>query len=120
MAISLRNETAIAGIGVTEFSKDSGVSELTLAAQCVLAACTDAGVDPAEIDGLVSFTLDSSDEVEVARAVGAGDLTHFSKVNYGGGAAVGTVAQAVIQTSASAVANKIRIRFINGCSISYP
>jgi acetyl-CoA acetyltransferase len=116
MAKSLRDETAIAGIGVTEFSKNSGVSELTLAAQCVLAACQDAGVDPAEIDGLVSFTLDSSDEVEVARAVGAGDLTHFSKVNYGGGAAVGTVAQAVMAVATGQASTVVCYRAMNGRS----
>src|SRR5690625_3451046 len=89
MAFSLKNQAAIAGIGLTEFSKNSGVSELSLAAQCIQAACDDAGLDPSEIDGLVSYTLDSTDEIEVARAVGAGDLRLFSKINYGGGAAVG-------------------------------
>ena len=88
MPISLKNETAIAGIGLTEFSKHSGVSELSLAAQCVKAACDDAGISPAEIDGFVTYTLDSTDEIEVARAVGAADLSFFSRINYGGGAAV--------------------------------
>ena len=54
MPVSLKNEAAIAGIGLTEFSKDSGVSELSLAACCVKAACDDAGLDPAQIDGLVT------------------------------------------------------------------
>ena len=52
MPISLKNEAAVAGIGLTEFSKNSGVSELSLAAQCIVAACDDAGLAPAEIDGL--------------------------------------------------------------------
>ncbi len=96
MPISLKDEAAIAGIGLTPFSKKSGVSELALAARCVAAACDDAGVDPGEIDGLVSYTHDSTDEIERARAVGAADLTFFSKINYGGGAAVGTIAQAAM------------------------
>jgi acetyl-CoA acetyltransferase len=116
MTRSLRDEAAIAGIGLTEFSKDSGVSELSLAAQCVLAACDDAGVDPSEIDGLVSYTLDSSDEVEVARAVGAGNLTHFSKINYGGGAAVGTVAQAVMAVATGQASTVVCYRALNGRS----
>lgn len=116
MPISLKNEAAIAGIGVTEFSKASGVSELNLAAQCVLAACEDAGVDPGEIDGLVSYTLDSSDEVEVARAVGAGDLTHFSKINYGGGAAVGVVNQAVMAVATGQASTVVCYRALNGRS----
>jgi acetyl-CoA acetyltransferase len=91
MPISLKNETAIAGIGLTEFSRHSGVSELSLAAQCIKSACDDAGLDPSSVDGLVTYTLDSTDEIEVARAVGAGDLSFFSRINYGGGAAVGTI-----------------------------
>ena len=63
MPTSLKNEAAIAGIGMTEFSKNSGRSELSLAAECIVAACEDAGLDPSEIDGLVSYTLDSTDEI---------------------------------------------------------
>jgi acetyl-CoA acetyltransferase len=116
MPISLRDEAAIAGIGLTEFSKDSGVSELALAAQCVSAACADAGLDPGEIDGLVSYTLDSTDEIELARAVGAGDLTFFSKINYGGGAAVGTIAQAAMAVATGQATTVVCYRAMNGRS----
>lgn len=116
MPISLRNEAAVAGIGLTEFSKDSGVSELSLAAQCVKAACDDAGLHPSEIDGLVSYTLDSTDEIEVARAVGANNLTLFSKINYGGGAAVGTILQAVMAVATGQANNVVCYRAMNGRS----
>ena len=116
MPISLGDEAAIAGIGLTEFSKDSGVSELALAAQCVSAACADAGLDPGEIDGLVSYTLDSTDEIELARAVGAGDLTFFSKINYGGGAAVGTIAQAAMAVATGQATTVVCYRAMNGRS----
>lgn len=116
MPISLHNETAIAGVGLTSFSKNSGVSELSLAAEAVLAACEDAGLDPREIDGLVSYTLDSSEEVEVARAVGAGDLTHFSKINYGGGAAVGVVTQAAMAVATGQANTVVCYRALNGRS----
>ncbi len=116
MPISLRNEAAIAGIGLTEFSKQSGVSELALAAQCVKAACDDAGISPAEIDGFVSYTLDSTDEIEVARTVGANDLTFFSKINYGGGAAVGTIAQAAMAIATGQATAVVCYRAMNGRS----
>ncbi|MCR9106197.1 MAG: lipid-transfer protein [Gammaproteobacteria bacterium] len=116
MPISLHNEAAIVGVGTTPFSKKSGVSELSLAAQSVRAACEDAGIDPGEIDGLVSFTLDSSDEIEVARAVGAADLTFFSKVNYGGGAAVGTIAQAAMAVATGQATTVVCYRALNGRS----
>lgn len=116
MPTTLKNEAAIAGIGVTEFSKKSGVSELSLASQCIKAACDDAGLDPSEIDGLVSYTLDTTDEIEVARAVGAGDLKLFSKINYGGGAAVGTIMQAVMAVATGTAKNVVCYRAMNGRS----
>ena len=45
---TLGGSAAIAGIGVTEFSKNSGRSELQLAAEAVLAAIRDAGLRPAD------------------------------------------------------------------------
>jgi len=116
MAISLKDRAAIAGIGMTPFSKNSGVSELSLAAQCIKAACDDAGIAPSEIDGLVSYTLDSTDEIEVARAVGAGDLTFFSRINYGGGAAVGTILQAVMAVATGQANTVVCWRAMNGRS----
>ena len=40
--------------------------------------------------------MDTSEEIEVARNLGIGDLTFFSRVPYGGGAAAGTVMQAAM------------------------
>ena len=113
---SLHNKAAIAGIGCTEFSKASGRSELSLASEAVVAAVTDAGLAPSEIDGLASYTLDPTDEIEVARSVGAGDLTFFSKVNYGGGAAVGVVHQAVMAVATGQANNVVVYRAMNGRS----
>src|ERR1039457_1454176 len=85
---------AIAGIGATEFSKDSGRSELRLAAQAVQAALADAGLQPSEVDGLVTFTMDSNAEVAVARELGIGELRFFSQIGYGGGAGGGAARRA--------------------------
>ncbi|MBA6413051.1 lipid-transfer protein [Parahaliea sp. F7430] len=116
MSHFLKDKTAIAGIGLTEFSKKSGVSELSLAAQATLAACEDAGLSPSEIDGFVSYTLDSTDEIELARTVGANDLKLFTKVNYGGGAAVGTILHAVMAVATGVADNVICYRAMNGRS----
>ena len=102
MTAWLRNRTAIAGIGQTEFSKESGRSELQLACEAVKAALDDAGLVPADVDGLITFTLDSSDETEVARNLGIPRLSMFGRVPYGGGASAGTVAHAAIATAAGA------------------
>lgn len=87
---------AIAGIGQTEFSKESGRTELQLACEAVRAALADAGLAPSEVDGLVTFSLDSNEEMEVARNLGIGDVTMFSRIPYGGGAAAATVMHAAM------------------------
>jgi len=93
---TLKGKSAIAGIGATDFSKESGRSELQLSCEAVLDALEDAGLKPSDVDGLTTFTMDNSSEIAVARELGMGDLRFFSRINYGGGAACGTVQQAAI------------------------
>ena len=52
--MTLSGAAAIAGIGATEFSKESGRSELQLSAEATLHALADAGLTPADVDGLVA------------------------------------------------------------------
>ncbi|EMF52508.1 MULTISPECIES: lipid-transfer protein [Streptomyces] len=92
----LGGRAAIVGIGATDFSKDSGRSELRLAVEAVRAALDDAGLAPADVDGMVTFTMDTSPEITVAQAAGIGELSFFSRVHYGGGAACATVQQAAL------------------------
>ncbi len=87
---------SVAGIGATEFSKDSGRSELQLSAEATLDALSDAGLEAADVDGLVTFTMDSTAEIALARELAMGDLRFFSRINYGGGAACATVQQAAM------------------------
>lgn len=94
--MNLSGRAAIAGIGATEFSKASGRSELRLAAEAVRAALRDAGLSPSDVDGLVSFTMDTNAEIAVARELGIPELTFFSRIHYGGGAAAATVQQAAM------------------------
>ncbi|WP_067826672.1 lipid-transfer protein [Actinomadura kijaniata] len=94
--MTLSGRAAIVGIGATEFSKESGRSELQLAAEACLAAVRDAGLTPADVDGLVTFTADASSEIAVQRELGVPALRFFSRVDYGGGAACGTVAHAAM------------------------
>ncbi|GGW45577.1 lipid-transfer protein [Streptomyces xantholiticus] len=97
---ALGGRAAIVGIGATEFSKDSGRSELKLAVEAVRAALDDAGLSPADVDGMVTFTMDTSPEITVAQAAGIGELSFFSRVHYGGGAACATVQQAALAVAA--------------------
>src|SRR5262245_39066648 len=104
----LSNRTAIAGIGATEFSKDSGRSEMQLAVEAIHAALEDAGLEPENVDGLVSYTVDGNAETEIARNLGIPELTFFSRIGFGGGAAGG-----VIQQAAMAVATVVVYRALN-------
>jgi len=97
---TISGKAAIAGIGATEFSKFSGRSELQLACEAVLAALQDAGLQPSDVDGLVTYTMETNPEIEVARNLGMGDLTLFSRVHYGGGAPGAVIHQAAMAITA--------------------
>jgi acetyl-CoA acetyltransferase len=91
---------AIVGIGETRFAKRLEASETVLAGQAILAALDDAGIAPAEVDGLASYTLETTDEVAIARNLGFGDVTFFSQVGYGGGAGPATVGHLALAIAA--------------------
>ena len=116
MPTTLKDEAAIVGIGQTEFSKNSGRSEVQLASEAIAAAIRDAGLEPSQIDGLTTFTMDTSDEIEVARSVGIGDLTFFSRTPYGGGAAIGVMHQAVMAVATGSAKYVVVYRDLNGRS----
>jgi len=92
----LSRQAAIAGIGATEFSKESGRSELQLSVEAVQAALADCGLTPRDVDGFTTFTMDTSSEIAVARELGCGELRFFSRINFGGGGACATVQQAAM------------------------
>ena len=87
---------AIAGIGQTAFAKSLEQSETVLALSAISAAVDDAGVAPADVDGLVSYTLENTEEVDIARNLGLGDVTFFAQVGYGGGAGCGVMGHAAL------------------------
>ena len=93
---------AIAGIGQTEFSKSSGRSELQLAAEASKAALDDAGISPADVDGMITFTIDNSDEVGLCRCLGVRDLAYTTRIPGGGAASVATIYQAMAAVTSGA------------------
>jgi acetyl-CoA acetyltransferase len=87
----VKDRTAIVGIGETEFAKRLAPSETELACIAIRNALDDAGIDPSEVDALASFTMETTDEIEISRNVGFGDISFFSQVGYGGGGGCATV-----------------------------
>ena len=116
MPTTLKNEAAIVGVGQTEYSKNSGRSEVQLACEATKAAILDAGIAPSSVDGMVTFTLDTTDDIEIARAVGIGELTFFSRTPHGGGAAVGIIHQAAMAVATGAAKYVVCYRALNGRS----
>jgi len=96
MTRTIKDRTAIVGIGQTNFGKGLEDSELSLACQAISMALDDAGIAPTEVDGLVAFSMEDGREVEVARNLGLGGITFFAQVGYGGGAGCGTTGHAAL------------------------
>jgi acetyl-CoA acetyltransferase len=109
----LRNAAAIVGVGTTEFSRNSGRSELRLAGEAILGALEDAGLQPEDVDGLVTYTLDNNDESEVFRAIGGRELKFFSRINYGGGGACAPVLQAAMAVACGIAKTVVVYRAMN-------
>jgi acetyl-CoA acetyltransferase len=116
MVANIKDKSAIVGIGNTEFSKNSGVSELQLACEAIKSALDDAGLAASDIDGMATFTMDNSDEIEIARALGCNDLTFYARTPYGGGAATGLISQAAMAIATGMAETVVVYRALNGRS----
>jgi len=113
-----RDRTSIVGIGRTEFSKDSGRSELTLACEASRAAIADAGLSVSDIDGVVRCDMDHVTPSAIVGALGISNLSYVAELGIGGSAPcgmVGLAAMAIISGQASAV---LVYRALNGRSES--
>ncbi|MCH6267280.1 thiolase C-terminal domain-containing protein [Neobacillus citreus] len=113
---NIRDKTAIVGIGQTEFSRNCGRTELQMALEAILAAVEDAGLKVEDIDGMVNYTLDSAEQVEIVRALGIPNLSFFSKIPYGGGASCGTIAHAVAAVASGMANTVVCVRSIRDAS----
>jgi acetyl-CoA acetyltransferase len=111
--MTISGTAAIVGIGATEFSKDSGRSELALAAECSRAALADAGLTPSDVDGMVTFAMDANAEIAVARELGVPELSFFSRIPHGGGAACAIVQQAVLAVTSGVASVVVCYRAFN-------
>jgi len=94
----IRDKAAVAGIGQTRFAKSLGLSEPEMAVEAIWNACDDAGISPGEIDGLVRYDLEETDEEQLMALLGNPSLGFFAGTPFGGGgsASVLVVAAAAI------------------------
>jgi acetyl-CoA acetyltransferase len=110
---NFRDKTAIVGYGATEFSKNSGRSELQLSLEATLAALEDAGIDPGEVDGMATYTMDNNSEFEIFRNIGGRELKFFSRISAGGGAACAPLQQAAMAIAAGVAEVVVCYRAMN-------
>jgi acetyl-CoA acetyltransferase len=122
MEQAIKDKTAIAGIGWTAFSKNSGTSVANLAAEASLKAIDDAGLSPKDIDGIVSYFYgsDTFDVREVPPILGL-DHVNFSVFDGLGGLwSCGAVASAAMAVFAGVCTNVLVYRAMNGRSERRP
>ena len=114
---ALKDKAAIAGIGWTSFTKDSGVSVLSLATEACKKAIDDAGLNVKEIDGIVTHNMsDSVMPQEVATCLGLPGLGYHLEYWGGGPAGCQTVINAAMAITMGLAHNVVCFRALNGRS----
>jgi acetyl-CoA acetyltransferase len=111
-------ETAIAGVGYTKFSKKSGTSVMSLAIEACRGALADCGLEPRDVDGIVSYSLynDSVAGQAVANGLGIPKLSYALDLNLGGQAPCFSVANAAMAVASGVANNVLVFRALNGRS----
>lgn len=105
---ALYGTTAVAGIGIRQFKRgQSPISERAALVHAIVDACEEAGLDPSEIDGFVSYGDDKNEPVRLMPELGIKELCWSQTVFGGGGggiaAAFGSAAAAIVTGQARAV-----------------
>jgi len=114
---ALKDKAAIAGIGWTSFTKDSGASVLSLATEACKKAIDDAGLNVKEIDGIVTHNMsDSVMPQEVATCLGLPGLGYHLEYWGGGPAGCQTVINAAMAIAMGMAHNVVCFRALNGRS----
>jgi acetyl-CoA acetyltransferase len=111
-----RDRCAIVGTGTTDYSFNSGRSTLTLAAQAASAAITDAGLDAADIDGVVRCEMDEVLHADLAATLGLPNVHFWAAGSWAGAAPCGMVGLAVNAICSGQANNVLVFRSLNGRS----
>lgn len=109
---------AVTGTGATAYEKASGQSVLALATEAARAAIADAGLTPADIDGVASFMVmhDSVPTVALASALALPRLRWALDIDLGGQAPCHLVVQAAAAVATGQAEHVLVFRAMNGRS----
>jgi acetyl-CoA acetyltransferase len=117
MSFKLSGKAAIAGVGYTDFYRNSGVTTFTLALRAIKAALDDAGLPAEKVDGVATFRVNDSPSAPlVAQSFGIKDLRYFVDHYGGGGSSHSIVGQAALAVSAGVADYVVCYRAINARS----
>ncbi len=106
----------IAGYGMTEITKNSGISEYQLSLRAIRAALDDAGLSPEDVDGLIAYNSDSSDPVYLAHGLGIQALNFSTNTPWGGGGLCAMFELAALAVGAGHAQAVVIYRGFNGRS----
>ncbi len=111
-------KTAIAGVGYTKFSKNSGRSVLDLAAEACRNAASDAGLPLKEVDGVASFMVlnDSVSCGALASAVALPKIRWTMEFQHGGQSPCHVVGLASMAVACGYAESVLVFRALNGRS----
>jgi acetyl-CoA acetyltransferase len=98
--VSLKDKSAVVGIGQLPFSKDIGRTEEVTALEASKLALEDAGLKPSDVDGMMKWSIQVTAENAIARNLGVSNLRFFGEVGYGGGGGCGVVGHAAAAIAA--------------------
>jgi acetyl-CoA acetyltransferase len=112
----LGGRASIVGAGQTEFSTAAGRSETQLACEAISAALADAGLTARDVDGLVSYTIDPVEEIELVRALGIEEVSWSSRIPYGGAGSQGVLLHAAAAVASGAARTVVVYRAIKARS----
>lgn len=111
--MSAPGQTAITGIGQTAYTKDSGRTVMALCAEASAKAIDDAGLERGDIDGLVSFTMDTNADHDLQTALGLPMVRWTAKAPFGGEGAYATFQLAAAAIESGQANNVLIFRAFN-------
>lgn len=117
MSWKLHRTSAVSGIGATDYTKDSGRTVLSLAAEACQKAIEDAGIEISRVDGILSYGLnDTIHPHAIATALGLPRLGYYANYLGGGNICVSTLGTAAMVIDAGLAQNVLIFRAMNGRS----
>ena len=111
--MSAPGQTAITGIGQTAYTKDSGRTVMALCAEASMKAIEDAGLERGDIDGLISFTMDTNSDHDLQSALGLPLVRWTAKAPFGGEGAYATFQLAAAAIESGQAGNVLIFRAFN-------